>query len=269
MAAPLSRALRRSAANEDVRRGSRGARRLIEILLEKVFFEDVGRHCGDLLPIRDIPRRNISLATITPVKLVLFVLITEHRQSEPIEPILTSTSRRILGRQSHKIQQFLFAPINRHIRIATATILAAEAVERISSRNPKNFVSLDFELGHIAGMADHEEISEIEELFYEGTDLQGEGRHDEALACFEKCLKIDPNYGDAILGKAMVCLSRDQLDDAIRLGKQLVELDPNDVLAYTNLSMFYQRAGRIEEAEEAGAQARMLDWKRQIEDDES
>ncbi|TFH24625.1 MAG: tetratricopeptide repeat protein [Myxococcales bacterium] len=113
---------------------------------------------------------------------------------------------------------------------------------------------------------DGEQISELEELFYEGSDLHGEGRHEEAMERFERCLAIDPSYADAILGKAMVHLSRGQFDDAIENGKRLVELDPNDVLAYTNLSMFYQRAGRIEEAEAAGAQARMLDWKRELKD---
>ena len=118
-------------------------------------------------------------------------------------------------------------------------------------------------------MSEGEEISEIEELFYEGSDLHGEGRHEEAMACFDKCLAIDPNYGDAILGKAMVHLAREEFDDAIAQGKRLVDLDPDDVLAYTNLSVFYQRAGRIEEAEEAGAKARTLDWKRQLEEDET
>jgi tetratricopeptide (TPR) repeat protein len=117
-------------------------------------------------------------------------------------------------------------------------------------------------------MADDEEISEIEELFYEGSDLQGEGRYDEAMACFDKCLEIDPGYGDAILGKAMVHLAREEFDDAIALGHKLVELEPEEILSFTNLSMFYMRAGRIAEAEEAGAKARMLDWKRQIAEDD-
>ena len=118
-------------------------------------------------------------------------------------------------------------------------------------------------------MSDDEEVSEIEELFYEGSDLQGEGRHDEAMACFERCLAIDPDYGDAVLGKAMVHLAREEFDEAIACAKRLVELQPDDVLAYTNLSVFCQRAGRIAEAEEAGAKARMLDWKRQIDEEDS
>jgi tetratricopeptide (TPR) repeat protein len=115
---------------------------------------------------------------------------------------------------------------------------------------------------------DVDEISEIEELFYEGADLQGEGRYDEAMTCFEKCLAIDPDYADALLGKAMVHLAREELDDAIAVGRRLAELQPDDVLAYTNLSRFYQRAGRIAEAEEAAAKARMLDWKHQLAEDE-
>jgi tetratricopeptide (TPR) repeat protein len=115
-------------------------------------------------------------------------------------------------------------------------------------------------------MAGVDDVSEVEELFYEGSDLHGEGRYDEAMACFDKCLAIDPTYADAILGKAMVHLERGEHDRAIALGHRLAELRPDDVLAFTSLSMFYERAGMIKEAEEAGAKARTLDWKRQLEE---
>ena len=51
-----------------------------------------------------------------------------------------------------------------------------------------------------------------EELFYEGSDLHGEGKHAEAMDRFERCLAIDPNYVDALLGKAMVHLGRKEFD---------------------------------------------------------
>lgn len=105
---------------------------------------------------------------------------------------------------------------------------------------------------------------DIEDLFFEGSDLHGEGKHAEAMACFDRCLSIDPNYADALLGKAMVHLARSEFDQAIACGKRIVELTPDDILAQTNLSVFYQRAGKIPEAEEAAAKAKVLDWKRQI-----
>lgn len=116
----------------------------------------------------------------------------------------------------------------------------------------------------VGGALNPEQLVELEDIFFDGSDLVGEGKFQEALACFDRCLAIDPNYGDALLGKAMVAMNEERFDDAIVLAKRLVELNPEDILAYTNLSVFCQRADRIEEAEEAGAKARMLDWKQQI-----
>jgi len=113
------------------------------------------------------------------------------------------------------------------------------------------------------------ELTEIEELFFAGTDFVGEGDIEQALACFDRCLEVDPAYPDAILGKAMIFLNQEKFDEAIALAKRLVELDSEDPLAFTNLSVFYQRAGRIKEAEEAGATARTLDWKRQLQDEQA
>ena len=50
---------------------------------------------------------------------------------------------------------------------------------------------------------------DIDEVFYQGSDLHGEGRHAEAMACFERCLAMDPTYADALLGKAMVHMAQD------------------------------------------------------------
>ena len=38
----------------------------------------------------------------------------------------------------------------------------------------------------------------------------------------------------------------------------------NDPLGFTGLSMLYQRAGRIADAEAAANQARVLEWKQQL-----
>ena len=44
----------------------------------------------------------------------------------------------------------------------------------------------------------------------------------------------------------------------------MIEAAPEDELAYTSLSIFYQQKGMIAEAEEVAAKARTLGWKRQL-----
>jgi Flp pilus assembly protein TadD len=54
------------------------------------------------------------------------------------------------------------------------------------------------------------------------------------------------------------------LDDAIAVAQRLAELDPNDILAHTSLSILYQRKGMVPEAEAEANKARVLGWKQQL-----
>jgi len=103
-----------------------------------------------------------------------------------------------------------------------------------------------------------------EELYDEAVDLFGDGKLDEAIAKYREAIGMDPSYVDAWHGLAMAYNDAGRHDDAIEAGKKLCELTPDDVLAHTSLSRFYQAANRIAEAEAEGAKARMLDWKRQL-----
>jgi Flp pilus assembly protein TadD len=57
-----------------------------------------------------------------------------------------------------------------------------------------------------------------------------------------------------------------RLDDAIAIANRIAEIDPNDVLAHTSLSILYQKKGMIPEAEAEGNKARILGWKQQLKD---
>ncbi len=103
-----------------------------------------------------------------------------------------------------------------------------------------------------------------EELYDDAIDLFADEKYDEAIAVYRKALEIDPGYTDAIHGLAMCYQAKGDLDAAIEITKQHIERDKEDILAWTNLSMFYQKKGMIKEAEAAGAEARRLDWKRQL-----
>jgi Flp pilus assembly protein TadD len=55
--------------------------------------------------------------------------------------------------------------------------------------------------------------------------------------------------------------------EAIDAGLRAVELNPNDQLAWSSLSIFYVKNGQVPEAEAAGAKARILSWGGKIKKD--
>ena len=105
-----------------------------------------------------------------------------------------------------------------------------------------------------------------EELYDQAVDLFGDGKLDDAIARYRDAIAIDPAYVDAWHGLAMAYNDMGQHQEAIEAGKRLCELTPDDVLAHTSLSRFYQAANMVPEAEAEGAKARMLDWKRQLQE---
>ncbi len=103
-----------------------------------------------------------------------------------------------------------------------------------------------------------------EDHYYEGVDLFSEGKLDEAIAAYRTALEDDPRYSDALHGLAQAYFGKEDFDNCIATAQRIVELDPDDILAYTSLSRAYQRKGKIAEAEAAGNKARILGWKKQL-----
>lgn len=112
-------------------------------------------------------------------------------------------------------------------------------------------------------------MSEADELYDKGIDLFSEGHYDEAIDAYRQALEVDPNFVDALHGLAMAQAEKGDVKGAIESAHRIIELTPEDPLGYTSLSMFYQRNGQIQEAESASAQARMLEWKRELKEDDS
>ena len=63
-------------------------------------------------------------------------------------------------------------------------------------------------------------------------------------------------------GKTGLCVSL--LEEAAIDGVPAIAIDPNDAFAFTSLSIFLQRMGKIPEAETAAAKARMISWKEEL-----
>jgi len=103
-----------------------------------------------------------------------------------------------------------------------------------------------------------------EDHYYAALDLVAEGDHERALAEYEKSLEADPSFTEALHGLSRALQDLGRLDEAIAASKRISELDPDDVLAHTSLSVLYQKKGLVPEAEAEGNKARILGWKQQL-----
>ena len=113
-------------------------------------------------------------------------------------------------------------------------------------------------------MADENDRQKAEDHYYAALDLVAEGEQERALAEYQLSLAADPVFTEAMHGMARTLQDLNRLDEAIAVAKRIAELDPDDVLAYTSLSVLYQKKGMIPEAEAEANKARILGWKQQL-----
>jgi len=105
-----------------------------------------------------------------------------------------------------------------------------------------------------------------EEHYYAALDLFADGKYAEAAEAYRRAIEADPLFTDAMHGLARVYQELEQYDDAIATARRITEIDPDDVLAHTSLSIFYQRKGMVPEAEAESNLARILGWKKELRD---
>jgi tetratricopeptide (TPR) repeat protein len=105
---------------------------------------------------------------------------------------------------------------------------------------------------------------QAEDHYYAALDLMADGKLEEAVAAYRESLAVDPTFTEAMHGLARALQDLQRYDEAIVVAEKITELDPDDVLAHTSLSVLYQKKGMIPEAEAEGAKARVLGWKQQL-----
>ncbi len=113
-------------------------------------------------------------------------------------------------------------------------------------------------------MSDTDTRQKAEDRYYAGLDLMGDGKLEEAVAAYRESLAVEPTFTEAMHGLARALQDLQRYDEAIAVAQRITELDSDDVLAHTSLSVLYQKKGMIPEAEAEGAKARVLGWKQQL-----
>ncbi|NCY21562.1 hypothetical protein EBX31_06365 [bacterium] len=86
------------------------------------------------------------------------------------------------------------------------------------------------------------------------------GEMELAAEHYRKATQIDPNCADGWQSLGMALVKLEKLEEAIYALGKLIELRPKDQLAYSSLSLAFGRAGKIKEAEEMAAKAKVAGW---------
>jgi len=103
-----------------------------------------------------------------------------------------------------------------------------------------------------------------EHHYYAALDLVLEGHHEQAVEQYRQALASDPKFTDALHGLSRALQDLNRFDEAIIVAQQISQIDPDDILAHTSLSILYQKKGMVPEAEAEGNKARVLGWKREL-----
>jgi tetratricopeptide (TPR) repeat protein len=105
---------------------------------------------------------------------------------------------------------------------------------------------------------------QAEHHYYAALDLVLEGHHEQAVDEYKKSLVADPKFTDALHGLSRALQDLHRFDEAIEVAQRISEIDPDDILAHTSLSILYQKKGMVPEAEAEGNKARILGWKQEL-----
>ena len=107
-------------------------------------------------------------------------------------------------------------------------------------------------------------MTDPENLYREAIRLFDANHFEESARLLEKAVSLTPRNPDFLEALGIVYGRLNRVDEAVELMKKLAAIDPDHVMAHTNLSQFYARKGMIDEAEHEQAEARRLSWKAEL-----
>jgi len=113
------------------------------------------------------------------------------------------------------------------------------------------------------------EIEEAESLYHEALEIFSESHDDQdelVEPLLREAIRKNPKMADAYETLGVLLSRHERFDEAIELMKRLKEINPDEVMAYSNLSLFYMKKGMIQEAEDEKAAATAASFKKAAKD---
>ncbi len=104
-------------------------------------------------------------------------------------------------------------------------------------------------------------MDDIKILYREAITFFKQNDLNRSAELLEKALLLNPKDADVLEALGVIYGKMERFKEAIEIMKRLEKLDPDHVMAHTNLSQFYMRLGMIDEAEAEQTESRRLSWK--------
>ena len=112
-------------------------------------------------------------------------------------------------------------------------------------------------------------IEEADAIYHEALAIFSESQDDKdeiVEPMLREAIQKNPKMADAYETLGVLLSRHERYDEAIEIMKRLKEINPEEVMAYSNLSLFYMKKGMIQEAEDEKAAATAASFKRAAKD---
>jgi len=103
------------------------------------------------------------------------------------------------------------------------------------------------------------DVVEVKAWNGKGLAFRALGRIREALACYDRALKIDPQKADVWCNKGNACFAESRHEEALQCFDKAVAIDPKDMKSWCNRGVALKALGRLGEAVESYDKALALD----------
>ncbi len=143
-------------------------------------------------------------------------------------------------------------------------------------RSPGTRINLETEEGlfkaEVVYLPFYQRKSEIEEAdsnYHEALSIFSESQDDKdeiVEPLLREAIRKNPKMADAYETLGVLLSRHERYDEAIEIMKHLKEINPEEVMAYSNLSLFYMKKGMIQEAEDEKAAATAASFKKAAKD---
>lgn len=105
-------------------------------------------------------------------------------------------------------------------------------------------------------------------LFHRAVVRFADDAEDDAVRFLERAIAVCPTFADAWEALGVMLFRQERYEAAIGLFERLLEVDPDSILAHTNLSLCHNRLGRVEDAEREAAAAAEARIRRHLAEEE-